>query len=371
MKKVGIVTITDYNNYGNRLQNYATQQVIEKMGYSAESIKNTYGNNKSIKALIKKTMEKGFKESFYAIKRRSQEKKTRLIYEEREEKFKNFTKEYIKETDYFITPDSIPDNLGSKYDYFVTGSDQVWNPIYRNESPVDFLQFAPAEKRIAFSPSFGVSEIPERTKKKYSKWLTEIKALSVREEAGAKIIKDLTGRNAETLVDPTLLLNNEEWLSIAKVSTVKPKKQYFLTYFLGEISKKDKLEIEKFGVDNNLVMLNLNNIKDKDSFLVDPAEFIDLINSAAAVFTDSFHGAVFSIILNTPFIVFDRIENGEVKMSSRIDTLLNKFNLFKNHYRNNDSLNNVLLQDKNYQSVIKILNLEKEKSLKYLEKSFK
>lgn len=370
MKKIGIITITDYTNYGNRLQNYATQEVLRKMGYSVESIKNSQiSSNKSIKNFIRKTKVKGLKESLYAVKRRLQEKKTKSFYNERELKFREFSKNYISETDFYITIDSIPKDLDSKYDFFITGSDQVWNPIYRNESPIDFLQFASIEKRIAFSPSFGVSEIPERNKKNYSKWINEMKSISIREEAGEKIIKDLTGRSSEVLVDPTLLLSREEWLSISTETSIKPKQKFFLTYFLGEMSQTIKKEMEQFGSDNNLIMINLNDVGNKESFMVDPSEFIGLINSATAIFTDSFHGTVFSIIMNKPFIVYDRVENGESKMSSRIDTLLKKFKMENYHYKKTDDLNKALIQDTKYQRVLEILNLEKEKAINYLERS--
>src|SRR5699024_5866974 len=163
----------------------------------------------------------------------------------RETRFKEFSKKYINETPFSITEFYLPENYLEKYEYFITGSDQVWNPYFTNASPLYFLTFAPKNKRIAYSPSFGISEIPKENVANYSQWLKEMKAISVREKAGADIIKNLTNRDSPVLADPTLLLTKEEWLKIAKPAVDKPQKDILLTYFLGEISKKTQKLIKR------------------------------------------------------------------------------------------------------------------------------
>lgn len=150
--------------------------------------------------------------------------------------------------------------------------------------------------------------------------------LSVREEAGAKIIKDLTGRDAEVLVDPTMMLTREKWLSIAKEAPNKPKGKYLLTYFLGGVPSKYKRQIKNIAERNNLEIINLADIRDKETYITGPSEFIDYINSCSILCTDFFHGTVFSILMEKPFIVFERMGTSS-SMFSRINTLLDKFDL--------------------------------------------
>ena len=201
----------------------------------------------------------------------------------------------------------IPENLGESFDYFIVGSDQVWNPIYRKGSPIDFLTFAPQNKRVAYAPSFGIAEIPDKYISQYTKWLSEFNHLSVREDAGADIIKNLTSREASVLVDPTVMLTKDEWLSIAKPHKLKPNTPFLLTYFLGEVPKEVKGLISKLSTKYKLEVVNLGSYEQIERYAADPSEFIDYINSANIFLTDSFHGAVFSIILEKQFIVFNRV----------------------------------------------------------------
>lgn len=248
------------------------------------------------------------------------------VFNQKVAAFKKFTNENINISDFIITIESVPEYLGENFDYFVVGSDQVWNPIYRKGSSIDFLSFAPHEKRIAYAPSFGVSSIPNCFTKDYKKWITEFKALSVREDAGADIIKKLTNREAKVLVDPTVMLTKEEWLNVAKQHKFKPENPYLLTYFLGEVSKDVKSLIRKVSKKYNLEVVNLGSYNQLERYAADPSEFVDYINSSHIFLTDSFHGAVFSIIFEKQFIVFNRVSKVP-SMNSRIDTLLNRFNL--------------------------------------------
>lgn len=111
------------------------------------------------------------------------------------------------------------------------GSDQVWNPEHRYGSQIDFLRFAPAEKRVAYSPSIGLDQLPLKYEGKYKKWISEIPMVSIREDAGAKIVKELTNRKVPVLLDPTMLLGKEEWKTIFKPSSGKPSGNYLATYF--------------------------------------------------------------------------------------------------------------------------------------------
>lgn len=122
------------------------------------------------------------------------------------------------------------------------------------------------------------------------------------------------------------MLTKEEWLRIAKPHKSKPSNQFLLTYFLGEIPKEVKVLISKLSSEYKFEVVNLGSYEQIDRYAADPSEFIDYINSSSIFLTDSFHGAVFSIILEKQFIVFDRVSKVP-SMNSRINTLLTKFEL--------------------------------------------
>ncbi|MGI6382041.1 MAG: polysaccharide pyruvyl transferase family protein [Tissierellaceae bacterium] len=329
MKKIGLVTIVDYKNYGNRLQNYATQQVLSSMGCSVTTILNKpikKAEENVKKNFVERVKGKKIIDLFKLVITYKKRKQQQEAFNKKVVAFKRFSNKYINESNFIITVDMIPENLGERFDYFVVGSDQVWNPIFRKGSGIDFLEFAPQHKRISYAPSFGIAEIPNEYVAKYKNWLSEFNYLSVREDAGAKIIKILTDREAIVLVDPTVMLTKDEWIRIAKPHKMKPSNQFLLTYFLGEITKEVEDLIHKLSRKFNLEVVKLGSYEQIERYDADPSEFIDYINSSNIFLTDSFHGAVFSIILEKQFIVFNRVSKVP-SMSSRIDTLLNKFKL--------------------------------------------
>lgn len=366
--KIGIITIIDYFNYGNRLQNYAVQEILKSMGLTVETIINTQrSSNKNTSNKLKKLSKlknKNIMSILKAIKRRLfliiNKKKISSLNNEKYRKFKDFSDKYINETDFIISNNNIPEYINNDYDFFIVGSDQVWNPHYRKGSSIDFLTFAHKEKRISFSASFGVSEIPYVFKENYSKWLCDFKAISVRENAGFDIVKNLTGKEAEVLVDPTLLIQKENWINISKESKNKPSKRYLLTYFLGQKSDSTSEKINEIANSNDLEIINLASVKDEKFYTADPAEFLDFIKSAELFFTDSFHGVVFSILFSKPFIVLKR-----GAMNSRIDTLLNKFDLVNRKWENISFDQDIFNVD--FSHVESILENERKKAKNYLQ----
>jgi len=373
VKKVGIITLNGYSNYGNRLQNYALQKTLESLGFAADTViiespKKELDRDKkrlfNVYMKVKESLgddliDKIKSKAYHFLKRKefSQSNQSRTNV------FKDFTKEFIKETEYSISIERIPYNSINEYEYFITGSDQVWNPNFPEISELYFLTFAPLNKRVAYAPSFGISELPKEYNQSYSEWLSGIKYLSVREDAGADIISELTGRDAQVLVDPTLLLTKEEWIDIAKEAKNKPKQLYLLTYFLGGIPKEFKNQINDIAKNHELEIINLGDIREKDTYRTGPSEFIDYINSCSIFCTDSFHGAVFSILFEKPFIVYER--SGKSSMYSRINTLLDKFDLTSRKIENISNNGNYF--DINYDHVPLILNKERNKSLAFLK----
>ena len=235
MKKIGIITITDYVNYGNRLQNYATQEILKSYGFYVETIKNIPKTEKIDNVeFTKYRLKNALKLSPYTLILKFIEKiNEKINYKKyiraqklKETSFREFSKKYITESSYVISESYIPEKFDEKFDYFVVGSDQIWNPNLRKGSSFDFIQFAPKGKRIALAPSFGVSIIPDEYKDLYSKWLNEMNFLSIREQKGADLINKLCGRSAEVLIDPTLMLTKQQWLEINESAKLKPIKKY-------------------------------------------------------------------------------------------------------------------------------------------------
>ncbi|MGO4961244.1 polysaccharide pyruvyl transferase family protein [Jeotgalibaca porci] len=373
MKKIGIITLNGYSNYGNRLQNYALQKTLESLGFAVETVtiespkKEINKDKEKLSNIYMKVKESIDDDLIDKIKRKAyhfiKRKEFSQSNQSRTNVFKDFTKEFIKETEYSISVERIPYNAINEYEYFITGSDQVWNPNFPEISELYFLTFAPLSKRVAYAPSFGISELPKEYNQIYSEWLSGIKYLSVRENAGADIISELTGRDVQVLVDPTLLLTKEEWIDIAKEAKNKPKKPYLLTYFLGGIPKEFKNQINNIAKNHELEIINLGDIKERDTYRTGPSEFIDYINGCSIFCTDSFHGAVFSILFEKPFIVYER--SGKTSMYSRINTLLDKFDF---NARKIESIsNNGNLFDINYKHVPLILNEERNKAFTFLK----
>ena len=349
MKKVAILTINDDNNYGNRLQNYAVQEILKKQGLKVETISNQQGiyGIKYLKKIIKNIIKRLiiFKPSF-----------RRFHY------FMKFNKN-IRYSKYHIDKKHIPEKLSQKYEYFITGSDQVWNPNFGRMSDIDFLTFAPKEKRNSFSASFGINEVPEDMKEYYKKNLLELNKISVREETGKKIIENLTGRtDVEVLVDPTMLLKAEEWDKVSKKPKNLKTDKYILNYFLGELSEERKKEIDRIAKENGCEVIN---ILDKNSLFYEngPSEFLYLEKNAFLICTDSFHSCVFAILYNRPFIVFER-EDNNVNMNSRIETLINKFQLKNREFTGKITKENL---EYDYSDAYKILDKERDKSKKFLK----
>lgn len=385
--KVGIVTINGNENYGNVLQNYAVQEVLKEVGAEAETILNRtqYGHctdsgekiNKLTPSYIKKyvTSQLNYK---YNIKNsnqgllkavrfyRAHKDEIEKVKEKRRENFIAFKDEYIVHAEEVLDINKKwTSQQVDKYSYFVSGSDQVWNPIYPSTSSINFLQFAPKEKRITISPSFGINKIPKELQNDYGKWIASIPYLSVREEQGAKIIKELSGKRAKVLCDPTMAVPQNKWIEIEKKPEFLKNFNYILTYFLGDKNKEYELFINKIAKEEQLEIINLFDIADIRAYATSPQEFLYLIHHAKLVCTDSFHGAVFSIMMNTSFITFARNEMGD-SMESRMQTLLSTFGLENRDYRKVNS-EDVFKVD--FTHISHILQVRREEMLSFLREA--
>ncbi|MFW5445850.1 polysaccharide pyruvyl transferase family protein [Aerococcus urinaeequi] len=351
--KIGIITLNGYFNYGNRLQNYALQETLEEQGVEVETIRFS---------LKKKTFLTKSKKILSDLKHNTLNHDVFQMKKNRENAFIRFSKNHINETEKIYYIHEKLDYLKDEYSYFIIGSDQVWNPEMNGFSSAYFAHFAEKEQRAAYAPSFGLSSLSENVAQTYSKWLSEIPTLSVREDDGAKLIKELTGREVPVLVDPTLLLSADQWRNLAKPGP-RQEKKYILTYFLGEIPAEYAKMITKLKTEHNLDVINLNNMSEKEVFETGPSEFLSYIDNCELFCTDSFHGTLFSILFERPFITFER--KGRASMFSRIQTLLTMFDLEKRKWDEIDFDSPVL--DVDFSHVKYIQKKEMERSKLFLE----
>lgn len=340
MSKTAIITINDNNNYGNRLQNYALQQVISKKSNYVKTLIVNENENMRIKRLFK-----------IILNYRHQIKK-----EFRLRNFKKFNKFLLKESREIYN-----------YDNYVVGSDQVWNTTFNSFSEkYNLLEFVDSNSRISYAASFGTDSLDKQYHELFKRELSKFKYISVREDKGKEIINKLgLKKDIEVLIDPTMLLNSFEWESIMKKPKNKVPKKYILNYFLGELSNEKKEAIEKVAKEENCEIINILDVKDK-FYTCGPSEFLFLEKNAFLVCTDSFHSSVFSIIFDVPFVIFDRQSENMKNMSSRIDTLLNKLEIKNRKYNGHEITKENIEHD--YSFAHEKIEDEKILALNYLKK---
>ena len=312
--KIGIVTITnDGYNFGNRLQNYALQTILERMGYDVETLNRPIRGNQRLWWKRKKMV------LHYFLPYR------RKIVHLNAGNFYFWNRRYIKWSNRVATDDILP-LLGKQYDYLIAGSDQIWNPKFIwGEDPYMFLQFAKPEQRIAYSPSIGLDEIPQENITQYEDWWRDWNALSCREYTGANIISRVINKKVPTLIDPTLLLSSEDWCRLTK--GIKTPKKYIFVYMLGEITGEYKEYIDKLAHENQCEVVDvMNDIRYAGG---NPSVFVALIQSAERVIADSYHAMVFAMLFHLPFTFIDRVGWG-MNMNSRVETLMRIFDIHIN-----------------------------------------
>lgn len=370
--KIGITTITNYkedgfvHNYGNILQNYALQSFLKNNNFNAETI-----YYKSFVPEYTKTMQKATKKNNNIIQilddivrilnRKIKRKKLSELKEKRKDKFTKFISNYIVQSKNTYTHKSDFTKLNKKYDFFITGSDQVWNPYYEGSNPFYYLGFAEKNKRIAYAPSFGIDHIPEIIENEMKEWINNFDFISIREKVGQKILKQKFKRESQLVCDPVFLLDKKEWEKIIpKKSDIK--NEYFSIYLLGKKTVETKRQIKKIEKITGLKGIDIYTADNPKSKFLGPIEFLECIKNSKFLITDSFHGTAFSIIFNTPFIIVDRNKNKKYKMNNRIDNLISLLNA-KN--RNIDYLLN------NIEEITTNYNIESSKSFQDLIKDSK
>lgn len=344
LKKVGIITIQSIVNYGNRLQNYAVERLIEKRNISVETIKIAEP------ILWGKIYLKAYLYSTFGKKAQRNSGYRTINFLKFNERYLHIKSIKAKKAKEFF----------EKYDYVFLGGDQLWaygNKDYGIEG-YRFGSLVKPEKRVPFGVSFGSEFLPDEYEQEIKPWLNELKYLAIREQSGADIIERLTYRKAEVLLDPVFGLNSREWDELIRNRNQK-KFLFALGLFLGKCS--DVTEKIILDISANMKLVRIDDFNNENS-KIGPDEFVGQIKDAEIVYTDSFHCAAFAIIFHKPFVVFKRESWNEGQMT-RLNNMLEIFGL-KDRIYNKQNKDWFSID---YGKVDEILEIERDKINKYLD----
>ncbi len=364
MLKVGIITKHKIFNYGTFMQAYATQRAIEKLGFYAEIIDYKYPNefhgthptfrgkllhsiNYFLKNLLPGRLGKAWIDA----------------YNECFAKYYKLGKSYKSQEEIMNEPPI--------YDVYVVGSDQLWRPEFTNGDPVFFGAFAPKHKKVlSYASSFGCLSIPDKYRESYKLMLSRFSSISVRERSGVDIVKELSGRNAELVVDPSLLLSAEEWKKIMKKPRIS--QPYMICYGNLAIDYVNDLA-QKIVGDRDILIVRTNGkftdyFNRKIHYLLDvgPLEWLGLLANAEFVLAGSFHGTVFSVQFHRPFM---SIVTGDKDHDSRQMNLMSELGLENNAlYIGEQNLTNIeeAMFSINWEKTEKKMTSLRKKSMDYL-----
>lgn len=383
MKKTAIVSCYFQHNYGSMLQAYATQMALDKLGYENETIdisgfnreirraKMCYFAKASLTSDILLTKIGRLKDT---IVRKLQKNDYTRNVGVRNEAFIRFEKEHFKMSPAYESKKELSENC-SRYEAILVGSDQLWLP---GNIAADYytLNFVPNYiNTIAYATSFGQSSLPNDSTKLAKVFLSKIKHISVREEAGAKLINNITGRKVPVVCDPTLLFSDKDWMIIQEDVPII-ENDYILVYFLGRNSLHREF-VTRLKKETGLKVVCLPHIdeyvksdescSDVRLYDVDPGQFLNLIRNAKYVCTDSFHCSVFSIQYEREFFTFRRFSStNKHSTNGRLDTLFNMAGIEGRLIIGNEKIKEMLTIQTDYSLVKKRLRKNKEESYRYL-----
>ena len=311
--RAGLVTFHEADNFGAVLQAYALQQTLTGLG--ADSLFVSFSNK------AKK------QETYLPAKGPTALFAQRIVSEgkKREELFRQFREQYMKcSVDYDLKDKA---SINKDFDCFIAGSDQIWNFRIPEVDERFFLTFAEDKKKYSYAASFGTEEFPEKGKTWCTEQLNSFQKISVRESSGQKIVKELTGRDAEVSLDPTLLLSKEDWLKIASDQGDKPYYLLFMVKYDAELHKRAKEKAESDGMELRIITAAFMPQCGFPSWSqVSVSDWVGLMAHSSGTFTNSFHGTAFSLMFERPVAVAGNA--GELaKRNGRMEDILGKAGL--------------------------------------------
>lgn len=309
--KAGILTFHEADNYGAVLQAFALQQTLNKLDVQSEFVciqaqdaANPDANSNATTPFMKLIRAEGAKRA--------------ALFQQFRNRYMVCSPRYEKEK---------LAEINAEYDLFIAGSDQIWNFRIPGADERYFLPFADQHKRFSYAASFGSEEIPEKAKPWCAKQLGQFKHISVREESGRQIVKELIQKDAMVTLDPTLLLTREDWERLIDSAGKEPYVLLFMLKYDEELASRAKKTAEEAGVALKVVTAAFMPQFGFSSWSgVGVNDWIGLIAGAESVFTNSFHGTVFSLLFGRPLSVA-RLSGELSKRNGRIEELLKRFSL--------------------------------------------
>ncbi len=374
-KKVLLVTLYVNHNYGNIFQRLALSRIIESSGFAVTHLCNVTPPPKQpasriIKAFIKKAIKRVL--ALLGVQKYRKQYRNERMSRTIISVFTKYQEHHIPSTSriYMTFQEALSADSSewAGYNYAVTGSDQVWHNWSRTPEELEYyyLSFMPPEKRLCYAPSFGFSEFPEGDTELHKNGLAGFERVSCREQEMLSMIKSISGKDAELVLDPTLLLNAEQWRAFSAKPDYDVPEKYVLCYFLGEKTPEYQAAIREAA--GGLPVISLYDRDCRRYHLTDPGGFLWLIDHADFVCTDSFHGIAFSVNFGKNFLAFNRKQLGLEDMFGRISGLLGSLNISGHVYESGIRLRP---EGVNYDDAYSRLNVLRESSMNYLRTCLK
>lgn len=359
-KKIAIATWYTNGNHGGTLQAFALQKIVYTLGYESEFV-----NYSPKSSSLKYRVERFLKDLAIDILKPKVGQTRRKIYKFVDENL-DISKQYCSYSD-------LIEDARLKYFAAICGSDQIWANVGDRIDEINYLTFIENEKRIAYAPSTGYNRIDKKIEDKFVNLVRQIRFLSVREKQGAEFIYDTTGCKAEVMLDPSLLLNKSQWeYEIRKhhITKEKPEK-YIFAYFLGGNPEHAKFAYElseKTGFPIITIDMKNSVFNSSDKIIADPLEFLDIINNAEYVLTDSFHGVALSINLEKQFIAFKRFKDDDPNnQNARIFNILEKTGLQDRLTGESTPIDSLINNKFDYSQASNLLEAERHRCIDYLK----
>ena len=373
--KIGVVTFFDNGNYGSELQAFALSNYLTQLGHVVWMCRfqNTGRISRRIcrildDAEIKLWMTYNAEYRNIFVERTKNAQKQRGISSELRDKLSHFSKAHLKSK--ILSPLLYSAN---EFDCWICGSDQIWSALRMPFQKERFLTRVPSDKKIAYAVSLGLDNIPSYWRMFAKTPISKFKHLSFREQVSSRYAKDILGVDSQIVVDPTLLVGRDFWdKQLLHEGEVNESSPYCVCYFLGDISQATQEIIKDIAAGRNIIVLPYKNDSDLlggEYFAANPLEFVSLIKNADFVFTDSFHGTVFSILYNRDFLTFKRSHLPFISQTNRIGNLLEITGIDGRFVDENVDAVNPPMVD--WEFVNKSLNVHRTSSELFLMKSLK
>ena len=375
--KTGIITFHSANNCGSMLQSYALQQQLDRLGFDNEIIDFANAAQKHMYALLRKP--KNSHDVKYDLAALAYYSRFRTHYYD----YRKFLSEKLRLSSNSYENSNELAETNQLYGAFVAGSDQVWNICCTDADDAYFLNFVDDEKiKIAYAPSFGSTKISDHPEKmdKYTKYLNRFDFLSIRENNGAAWIKEMTGRTAPVLIDPTMFLSKSDYMVLADEE--KPIDEKYIFYYafnyadsVNEVVKKisESLHMPVYVMDAKGWVKNCKKFNFRLTKNSGPITFLNMLLNAELVLTTSFHGTVFSIIGEKKFCFLNSSMHND--RDDRTSTLLTMFNLM-DHFvdcstiENNENFNRIICDEWDFNDAKSLLDAQRKKAVNYLSDAF-